>query len=85
MTFRPQDLHPHDNETALNFHYPVPLRNLPRSLRNDTITKSTYAPYCMRDLTVSSWITLARKFADPKRKKLRKLFKKFMFMGGEEG
>lgn len=83
MTFRPQDLHPHNNETL--FDYPVPLRNLPRSLWNDTITKSKYTPYRMRDLTVSSWITLARKFADPKHKKLRKKFEKFMFMGGVEG
>ncbi|KAF7971117.1 hypothetical protein HWV62_22052 [Athelia sp. TMB] len=83
MTFRPQDLHPHNNET--HFHYPVPLRNLPKSLRNDTVTKSKYAPYRMKDLTIPSWIKLAYKLADPKRKKLRKKFKKFMFMGGKEG
>lgn len=83
MTFRPQDLHPHNNET--HFNYPVPLRNLPKSLRNDTVTKSKYAPYRMKDLTIPSWIDLARNLADPKAKKLRKKFKKFMFMGGTEG
>jgi len=83
LTFNPTALHPQNNHT--DFHYPVPLRNLPRSLRNSTITKSKYAPYRMSDLTIPSWIKLAQKLAKPKQKKLRKRFKKFMFMGGEEG
>jgi len=83
LTFDPAALHPQNNETG--FHYSVPLRNLPRSLRNSTITESKYAPYRMKDLTIPSWISLARELAKPKRKKLRKRFKKYMFMGGKEG
>ncbi|KIM90809.1 hypothetical protein PILCRDRAFT_811290 [Piloderma croceum F 1598] len=82
LTFDPTALHPQNNETS--YHYPVPLRNLPRSLRNTTIVKSKYAPYRMNDLTIPSWVNLARKLAKPKKKKLRKRFKKYMFMGGEE-
>jgi len=82
LTFDPTALHPQHNETS--FHYPVPLRNLPRSLRNSTIVKSKYAPYRMNDLTIPSWVKLACKVAKPTQKKLRKRFKKYMFMGGKE-
>src|SRR5882757_9325886 len=82
LTFDLTALHPSDNRT--NFHYLVPLRNLPRSLHNSSITKSTYAPYRMNDLTITSWVKLAHKLTKPKQKKLRKRFKNFMFMGGKE-
>lgn len=82
LTFRPTALHPPDNET--DFHYPLPLRNLPHSLRNETITTSKYTPYHMDDLTIPSWIQLARTLAKPSNKKLRKRFKNYMFMGGKE-
>lgn len=81
LTFDPTALHPQNNESR--FHYPVPLQHLPRSLRNSTVTISKYAPYRMNDLTIPSWLCLARKLA--KSKKLRKRFKEYMFMGGEEG
>jgi len=82
ITFRPTALHPQNNESG--FHYPVPLRHLPGSLRNSTITKSPYAPYRMKDLTIPSWVKLARKLAKPDKKKLRRKFRKYMYMGGEE-
>jgi len=79
LTFELAALHPQNNET--NFHYLVPLQNLPVSLRNNTISKSKYAPYHMMDLTIPSWIALAKKLA--KQRTLRKRFKQFMFMGVE--
>jgi len=83
LTFDPTALHPLTNDTG--FYYPVPLRNLPRSLRNNATTKSKYAPYHMTDLTIPSWVNLAHKLAQPTQKKLRKQFRKFMYMGGDEG
>jgi endopolyphosphatase len=38
----------------------------------------------MDDLTIPSWIKLARTLAEPTQKKLRRRFKKYMFMGGKE-
>jgi len=68
------------------FAYPVPLKQLPRSLRapNGTRTKSKYAPYKMKDLTVGSWVKIARRVGDKSRGKLREKFVRFMYMGGEE-
>jgi endopolyphosphatase len=78
LTFVPTSLHPQNNET--DFRYPVPLGNLPRSLRKSNVTKSKYAPYEMNDLTIGSWMKLARKLGEPKQNKLRKLFKEYMYM-----
>jgi endopolyphosphatase len=61
--------------------YPIPLDQLPEELRNGTVTKSRYAPYHMKDLTIASWVKLGRKLADDKNAKLRKKFKKYMFGG----
>lgn len=68
------------------FAYPVPLKQLPRSLRapNATRTKSKYAPYKMADLTVGAWVKIGRRVGDKSRKKLRKRFARLMYMGGEE-
>lgn len=65
--------------------YPFPLRNLPGSLRNATVSESKYAPYGMKDLTIGSWMELARRLGDGKHgKKLRKRFKRYMYFGGDE-
>lgn len=68
------------------FVYPVPVRELPKSLRapNATRSKSKYAPYTMADLTIGSWLRLARKLGDKKRAKVRTRFRKYMYMGGDE-
>ncbi|KAG1783321.1 Metallo-dependent phosphatase-like protein [Suillus placidus] len=63
---------------------PVPLRNLPKSLREAGVTESELAPYGLGDLTIPSWIDLACKLGKPREKKLRKRFKKYMYMGGED-
>ncbi|TCD66989.1 Endopolyphosphatase [Steccherinum ochraceum] len=60
---------------------PIPLRHLPKSLRNSTVVKSKYAPYGMEDLTIPSWLALARRLSRPKHEKLRRRFKKYMYMG----
>jgi len=63
---------------------PVPLRNLPKSLREAGVTESELAPYELRDLTIPSWLDLACELGKPREKKLRKRFKKYMYMGGED-
>ncbi|KAG2152251.1 Metallo-dependent phosphatase-like protein [Suillus cothurnatus] len=63
---------------------PVPLRNLPKSLREGGVTKSELAPYGLLDLTIRSWLDLACKLGKPREKKLRKQFKKYMYMGGKD-
>lgn len=61
----------------------IPWENIPKSLRKGRGAK--YAPYSMDDLTIPSWIELARKLGDGKNRGLRKNFRKYMFMGhGEE-
>jgi len=82
LTYRARALHPQNNET--DFQYPVPLSNLPGSLQNGTVTESKYTPYRMDDLTIGSWMKLARTLAEPTQKKLRRRFKKYMYMGGKE-
>ncbi|KAG1754048.1 Metallo-dependent phosphatase-like protein [Suillus paluster] len=80
LTFPISSLHPKDNSTEV----PVPLMNLPESLREPGVKKSKFAPYELQDLTIPSWIDLACKLGKPREKKLRKRFKKYMYMGGEE-
>ncbi|KAG1768189.1 hypothetical protein EDD22DRAFT_844217 [Suillus occidentalis] len=62
---------------------PVPLRNLPKSLREAGVTESELAPYGLPDLTIPSWLNLACKLGKPREKLARKRFKKYMYMGGE--
>ncbi|KIY49244.1 endopolyphosphatase [Fistulina hepatica ATCC 64428] len=94
LTFRPSDLHPSsdssDGETGNTADFeelkdeawtPIPMRHLPKSLRNSTVTKSKYAPYRMPDLTIGSWVKLARKLGNPTKEKLRNKFKKYMYLG----
>lgn len=95
LTFAPALLHPTsspnanttttDGDVAKKAWHPIPLRHLPRSLRNSTVTKSgKYAPYRMEDLTIGSWLKLARKLGKGKNEKLRKKFRKYMYMGADK-
>lgn len=77
-TYAPEMLRPEDNQT--DFLYPVPLKRLPKALRNNSAA-TKYTPYGMTDLTISSWVQLAKDLGDPDNKKLRKRFKKYMYMG----
>lgn len=86
LTFQPSQLHPTEGSDGRDsFAYPIPLHHLPRSLRNSSVTESKYTPYKLPDLTIPSWVKLARRIADPKHKKLQKRFRKYMYLGGEEG
>ncbi|KAJ3741110.1 endopolyphosphatase [Lentinula detonsa] len=69
------------NETEI--WYPIPLRNLPKSVRDGKMKKK-YFPYSMQDLTIGSWLDLARRLGDIKEKKLRKRFRQYMYLGGRE-
>ncbi|KAF6762120.1 endopolyphosphatase [Ephemerocybe angulata] len=60
----------------------IPARHLPGELLAENTTKSKFAPYSLPDLTIPSWVRLAKRIADEKRVKLRKRFKKYMFSGG---
>lgn len=84
LTFAPSALHPAEAETEAKAWRPVPLRHLPKSLRNSTVVKSKYAPYKMADLTIPSWLTLAQRLSRPKHEKLRTRFKKYMYMGSSK-
>ncbi|TFK55714.1 hypothetical protein OE88DRAFT_1621507 [Heliocybe sulcata] len=85
-TFPVSALHPPADLVASKFKYPIPLRHLPRSLRNSTVTESKFAPYQMRDLTIPAWVELAQRLARPKKEaELRRQFKKYMYQGGREG
>jgi endopolyphosphatase len=57
----------------------IPRENIPKALRDGRGAK--YAPYSMDDLTVPSWVELARRLGDGDNSKLRKSFRKYMFMG----
>jgi endopolyphosphatase len=89
-TFGPDALRPANvtangttEEAARTFDYPIPSARLPRSLRaNGTIGgRSRRTPYVMKDLTVGSWLTLARKLGDAQKEKLRKRFRNYMTVG----
>ncbi|EIN10626.1 endopolyphosphatase [Punctularia strigosozonata HHB-11173 SS5] len=82
LTYPVTALHPNADagEGDADFIYPVPVRHLPRSLRdNTTATKSKFAPYKMEDLTIPSWLKLARRLGAPEGEKLRARFKRYMF------
>lgn len=57
----------------------IPRKNLPKSLRKGRGAK--YAPYSLKDLTIPSWVGLGKRLGDGENKKLRKNFRKYMFMG----
>lgn len=66
------------------FVYPVPLKQLPKKLRTANVTASKYAPYKMEDLTIPSWLRLVRRLGRAKHAKLRKRFRRYMYMGANE-
>ena len=92
LTYAPQALHPpaaaDEPEAAKKkdaFVYPVPLKRLPRTLRDANVTASKFAPYAMADLTIPSWTALAHRLAKAgSRSKLRKRFRRYMYMGANE-
>jgi len=81
LTYKLEALHPGDGEGIEEIEYPIPLKQLPHSLREGNKTSSKFAPYRMKDLTIPSWVGLARRLGDPSRKKLRRRFKQYMYMG----
>ena len=85
LTFAPQALHPPAAATTAQretFAYPIPLKRLPRTLRDANVTASKYAPYGMEDLTIPSWAGLARRLAKAgKNSKLRRRFRQYMYQG----
>lgn len=60
----------------------IPLENLPEELRDTGVDKSKYAPYGMDDLTIASWVELARRIGKDGGK-VRKRFRKYMYVGGK--
>jgi endopolyphosphatase len=68
---------------AFEFRYPIPLKRLPRSLRNSSRSRSKLAPYKMDDLTVRSWTKLATKLGRDEKKKLREKFRRYLYVGGD--
>jgi endopolyphosphatase len=81
LTHKLEALHPGDVVRGEEFHYPVPVKQLPKSIRKGNATSSKFAPYGMADLTIPSWVGLARRLGEPSRKKLRRRFKRYMYMG----
>ncbi|KAF9518808.1 hypothetical protein BS47DRAFT_1370951 [Hydnum rufescens UP504] len=67
--------------------YPVPHRLLPKELFdpdnttevNESLSRK-YAPYGLPDLTIGSWMRLAKRLGNGKHKKMWKRFKAFMYM-----
>jgi endopolyphosphatase len=58
---------------------PIPRERLPQaSLRATSTITPRRAPYGMPDLTVGSWLALARRLGDSEEKTLRDLFGSFM-------
>jgi len=80
LTYKLEALHPGYAEGTEDIQYPIPLKQLPHSLREGNKTSSKFAPYRMEDLTIPSWVGLARRLGDPSRKKLRRRFKQYMYM-----
>ncbi|KAF9055285.1 hypothetical protein BDZ89DRAFT_13863 [Hymenopellis radicata] len=78
-TYAATDLHPLLG--GGEFNYPVPLQNLPKSLRKGPVEKSEYTPYELADLTVGSWVGLARRLGAEQERKMRKRFRKYMYLG----
>lgn len=81
LTYPLDALHPTVQDKA-GWKYPVPPTLLPTELQDpaNLTAGKHYAPYEMQDLTIHSWLELARQMG--RKKKLWKLFKKFMYFGG---
>ena len=62
--------------------HPVPLKELPEPLLKRKKKSKKYFPYEMEDLTIGSWMRMAVRLG--RESKLRKRFKEYMYMGGEE-
>jgi endopolyphosphatase len=76
-----------DDDDGGAFAYPVPPRNLPKSLRTaaaENRTKSRYAPYGLADLTVGSWLGLADELGGSGNGKEKRAFRRFMYETVEE-
>ncbi|KAJ3985885.1 endopolyphosphatase [Lentinula detonsa] len=82
-TFPASVILPEEGQNETKIWYPIPLRNLPKSVRDGKMKKK-YFPYSMQDLTIGSWLDLARRLGDIKEKKLRKRFRQYMYLGGRE-
>ncbi|KAF5389105.1 hypothetical protein D9757_004904 [Collybiopsis confluens] len=82
-TFPFSALLPGEGQNETEFRYPIPLKNLPKSLRDGT-RKDRYCGFDMKDLTVGSWMELASRLGDRKEIGLRKKFRKYMYLGGSE-
>jgi len=80
LTYELTALHPKGSGDDKMFVYPVPVRHLPRSLREGEKEESKYAPYSMADLTIGSWVGLGRRLGAEGHGKLRRRFKKYMFV-----
>lgn len=85
LTYEPCALHPPTSAgvDGVEFVYPVPLKELPGALRNGSVAKSGYAPYGLEDLTIGSWTRLAKRLGKAKHAKLRRRFRRYMYMGAE--
>ena len=83
VTFARAALHPPPGSEPEAF--PIPLRHLPRALRNATVVDEggKYVPYGLADRTVGSWVDLGRRLAAGTEAKLRRRFRQYMYMGGE--
>ncbi|THH11704.1 hypothetical protein EW145_g447 [Phellinidium pouzarii] len=82
-TFARSSLHPGSGA------YPIPLKELPMSLRtaNETAEDGQkYMPYGLRDLTIGSWLGLARRLGEAKKgnAKVRAQFRQYMYQGAEQ-
>jgi len=81
-TFPAAMLRPAKGQNETEFRYPIPLKHLPKSIRKGEV-KNKYFPYEMKDLTVGSWMDLARKLGDMSSSNsthLRKKFRQFMYL-----
>jgi len=82
LTYGLDALHPPVGVMENAFHYPVPLRHLPKGLRKGDVGTSKYAPYEMEDLTIGSWVELAHVLGNKNNKKVRERFRRYMYMDG---
>lgn len=77
ITHKVSALHPRRGEEG-GFVYPIPPGLLPGALQEGGEGGERFAPYEMDDLTIGSWMALARRLG--KEKKKWKEFKKFMYL-----
>ncbi|KAH7887732.1 Metallo-dependent phosphatase-like protein [Phlebopus sp. FC_14] len=80
LTFSLTRLHGHESAGGTL----IPLKHLPKELHDRSVKKSKFAPYGLEDLTIRSWVGLGCRLGQEEEKKLRKRFRKYMYMGGEE-